>query len=86
MAVTVKVGVPNDDVNPDGAVKGTTITGSGDPKLAVAVTPDSSTEYSTPQPELPHSCLPQPCVLKAPIDPTADDKPVGAVSVISTES
>jgi hypothetical protein len=42
------------------------------PTLEVKPRPDSSTEYSTPQPELPHVCLPQPSKLDAVTDPTLD--------------
>ena len=54
-------------------------------KLTV-LTDVNSTAYCTPQPELPHSCLPQPSSLKASIAPTADVKVDGAVSEMSTES
>ena len=78
--------MPKLDVNPEGAVSGTAITVVTEPILEVAPSPDSSTAYCTPQPELPHSFLPQPSSLKASIAPVADVKVDGAVSVISTES
>ena len=78
--------MPKLDVNPEGAVSGTAITVVTEPILEVTPSPDSSTAYSTPQPELPHSCLPQPSSLKASIAPTADVKVDGAVSEMSTES
>ena len=78
--------MPKLDVNPEGAVSGTAITVVIEPILEVAPSPDSSTAYCTPQPELFHSCLPQPSSLKASIAPIADVKVDGAVSVISTES
>ena len=78
--------MPKLDVNPEGAVSGTAIAVVIEPILEVAPSPDSSTAYCTPQPELPHSCQPQPSSLKASRAPIADVKPVGAVSEMSTES
>ena len=42
------------------------------PTDVVDSTPVGCTAYSTPQPELPHSCRPQPSSLKASREPTDD--------------
>ena len=63
--------MPNEDVKPI-PVRSTGISCEAvtDPKLDVKPNPDNATEYSTPQAELPHSCLPQPSSLKAFNEPT----------------
>ena len=66
-------------------VNGTAISVVTEPREVVATCPAGCTEYSTPQPELPHSCLPQPCKLNASTEPTLDViyRPVIATSIES---
>ena len=57
------------------------------PKEDVISKPVGSTVYSTPQPDIPHSCLPQPWKLEASTSPIEDEicKPVVA-AIVSTST
>ena len=80
--VKSKVNEPNEEVKLEGAVNSavTTCVATMLPRPAVASNPDNATAYSTPQPEFPHSCLPQPSWLAASKSPTELVKVEGAVN------